>query len=386
MNRSGYRTRWLGVIAAGLLSLAVGHVGNGAPVVAKPQATPSAPSSSAPSKQMPGFIRDWYGFSKLPYDGAGQTVAIVGTGDYLAAGSDLAVFINSYGTGSMHGLAGNDPCTVTAGPHPCFERVKAPAVSTQYPDLYWSGGTHYHIEAASDVQWAHVVAPGADILFVDAATPTPDDVMGAIDVAVAQGSSVVSISLGWEQTADDAARETHFTNHPGVVFVAASGDNDYGGNQLYPAASPNVLAVGGTTLKMVGTKWAESAWGRFTDTTNHTGPIGSTGGLSRFDAIPAYQQGFHTGTNRGVPDVAYAADWVGFPTYVLGQYYTLGGTSVGAPQWAALVALANQARSGSGQPPLTGVAPFYEAAQTETYTGNYRDIVDGMGACMNQSC
>ncbi|HYG57649.1 MAG TPA: S8 family serine peptidase, partial [Symbiobacteriaceae bacterium] len=210
----------------------------------------TAAAVTAPSRHMPGFIRNWYGVSQLSYTGSGQTVAIIGAGDYENAAADLETHIQAYGLASMNGLPGTDPCTIAEGPYPCFERAKAPASGVDPAPLYWSGGTAYHLEAASDIQWAHVIAPGANILFVDAATPQPDDMLTAVDTAVEAGASVVSMSFGWVQTEADLAREAHFAGKPGVVFVAASGDRFYDGKLLYPAASPHVLSVGGTTLKM----------------------------------------------------------------------------------------------------------------------------------------
>lgn len=357
-------------------------------VLAGLPAAQMAEAASAPSTHMPRFIRNWYGISGLPYTGSGQVIGIIGAGDYTKAAEDLAVHIAAYGQPTMYGLPGTAPCTVAAGPHPCFERVKAPPSGVAPAPLYWSGGTAYHLEAASNIQWAHVIAPGADILFVDAATPQPDDLLTAADVAVATGASVVSMSFGWDHSTADLARDEHFAGKAGVVFVAASGDRYYNGILRYPAASPHVLAVGGTTLKMDSrtAKWSETAWGRYVDTVRQTGAIGSTGGYSRLDTIPSYQAGFHAGEQRGVPDVAWAVDWIGYPIYALGQYTSVGATSLGAPLWAGLIALANQARAEAGRPALAGVSPFYAAAEPSVYAANYKDITAGYGACMNSAC
>ena len=88
----------------------------------------------------------------------------------------------------------------------------------------------------------------------------------------------------------------HIFNVSGVTFTAASGDN--GSGVLWPAACPNVLAVGGTTLKLTaqGTVISEVAW------------KGSGGGASAFEKRPAYQNGWNTKTGRGTPDVSYNAD------------------------------------------------------------------------------
>lgn len=114
---------------------------------------------------------------------------------------------------------------------------------------------------------------------------------------------------------------------PGVVYTASSGDS--GAPISWPASSPNVLAVGGTTLNVNGTTYVgESGWG------------GSGGGPSAYYAQPAYQAGVVTQTSqRANPDVAYDADpATGFSVYDTVPYNgsvpgwaSVGGTSAGAP-------------------------------------------------------
>src|SRR5205085_11092866 len=126
----------------------------------------------------------------------------------------------------------------------------------------------------------------------------------------------------------------------GVTFVAASGDS--GSSSLsYPSASPNVLAVGGTqlTTDTAGGYQGETGWG------------GSGGGASAVEAQPSYQNGVVTqnGTSRAVPDVAYNGSrnsaYAVYDTSGYGGWITVYGTSAGAPQWAALVAIADQGRA-----------------------------------------
>src|SRR5262249_38291167 len=138
--------------------------------------------------------------------------------------------------------------------------------------------------------------------------------------------------------------------HQGVTFIASSGD--YGAPVSYPAISPNVLAVGGTTLNLSGNTWS-----------SETGWSGSGGGLSSVETQPAYQKGIVTQstTQRTSPDVAYDANPnTGFPVYnsysnsASAPWAQFGGTSAGAPQWSALLAIADQGRALNGLGTLDG--------------------------------
>src|SRR5262249_20752718 len=137
----------------------------------------------------------------------------------------------------------------------------------------------------------------------------------------------------------------------GVTFVASSGDQ--GAPPSYPAISRNVLAVGGTTLQGDGS-------GNFL---GGSGWSGSGGGVSRRSPPPtARVRGGPQGrSHRTSPDVAYDADpSTGFSVYdsfnngAATPWSQFGGTSAGAPQWAALVAIANQGRVLAGLTPLDG--------------------------------
>ncbi len=152
------------------------------------------------------------------------------------------------------------------------------------------------------------------------------------------------------ENSSDASFQTP-AGHGGVTFVASSGDS--GAPPSYPAVSPNVLAVGGTTLNLdsSGNILSESGWS------------GSGGGLSALEPQPTYQKGVVTqsSTARANPDVAYDADPnTGFPVYDSYTYGTsapweqVGGTSDAAPQWAGLIAVADQGRALAGLGSLDG--------------------------------
>ncbi len=168
--------------------------------------------------------------------------------------------------------------------------------------------------------------------------------------------SVVSMSWGDSEQSGELSDDSAFTsrNGQGIAFVAAIGDSP-GANVHYPAVSPNVLAVGGTSLSTNSTNnyGSESAW-------NNGGIV--AGGVSPIEPEPGYQSRstnngnftFPGGSFRSVPDVAYDADYLpgtsGFWTVNTQQFgnttpYLDGGTSYGASQWAALIAIADQGRA-----------------------------------------
>jgi len=313
---------------------------------------------SAPTGLTPAQVRHFYGFDQIANKGAGQTIAIVDAFDDPNIESDLAVFSAQFGLPS---------CTTANG---CFRKIYA-AGSKPRADAGWS------LEISLDVEWAHAIAPAAKIVLVEAATNSFANLIQAVDVAVASGASAVSMSFGGNEFASQTTYDAHF-NVPGVTFTASSGDS--GSGVEYPAASPYVLAVGGTTIQTadaLGTYSSETAWS------------GSGGGQSAIESEPLYQSSFGIASNnkRGVPDVAYDGDPnTGFSVYDSVRYqgqagwFQIGGTSAGAPQWAALIAIANSMRVGLGKGAIYG-APFalYNAS---AYGANFHEISSGSnGSC-----
>jgi len=270
--------------------------------------------------------------------------------------SDLAVFNSTFGLPS---------CTTLNG---CFRKVYANGIRPR-PNAGWA------LEIALDVEWAHAIAPAAKIVLVEAPSNSFSDLLNAVDIAVFQGASVVSMSWGGSEFSSESSYDFHFTAG-GVTFTASAGDSGNGGE--YPAASPYVISVGGTTLQVdTAGKYIETAWS------------GSGGGISSYETQPLYQATYGMPNNpnskRGIPDVAYDGDPnSGFPVYdsvkSQGQsgWFQVGGTSAGAPQWAALFAIANSLRAGAGKSPLS-------SAHTSLYAASgadYNDITGGTnGSC-----
>ena len=218
-------------------------------------------------------------------------------------------------------------------------------------DSSWS------LEACLDVEWAHAIAPNATILLVEAVAATNTALLSAVDYATRQpGVVAVSMSWGGEEFSGEInySYESHFSK-PGITFFASSGDD--GSTVMWPAASANVVSVGGTTLNLNpdGTVISETAWRN------------SSGGLSSYIAMPGYQANYGlTFYNRAVPDVSYNGNpSTGVPVYN-GTWWKLGGTSAGAPQWAAIHALGLSATNNN----------LYNRAKT-TYSSYFRDITQG---------
>jgi hypothetical protein len=216
-------------------------------------------------------------------------------------------------------------------------------------------------EESLDVEWAHAIAPGARIIVVEAAPGYTNDqaiqsLMTAVQTAdQTPGVTVVSMSWGFNEFPGETQYDSYF-NTPGITYVAASGDT---ANVDYPAASPYVLSVGGTTLNISGSGGygSESSW------------YDSGGGYSLYEAEPAYQMSLQSTGQRSTPDVAFdgdpntgvqvyftppAGNGFGRATQSQGSWNTFGGTSLGAPAWAGIIAIADQGRLQTGLPSLSG--------------------------------
>ena len=242
------------------------------------------------------------------------------------------------------------------------------ATSLPGTDPNGPGTDNWEVEETLDVEWAHAIAPGAQIILVEANSPSLPDLMAGVATAAGQpGVSVVSMSWGFAEgqavfAGDEATYDSVFTT-PGVSFLASTGD--YGAAlPEYPAFSPKVLSVGGTSLTLnadssynneTGFGYESSALGTF---------IGSGGGISLYEPEPAYQEGVQSTGSRTIPDVSLVADpstgaWVADPYNVSGSnpFEVVGGTSLSAPAWAGLVTLANEGRAAAGEPAFDSASP-----------------------------
>ncbi|MGA2704923.1 MAG: S53 family peptidase, partial [Isosphaeraceae bacterium] len=314
----------------------------------------------------PAQIRAAYGINNLSLDGTGQTIAIV------AAYDDPSIYLALDAFDSQFGLTPTGPTLYQQyGASSSFLRVlNQNGQSTSLPatDPSGAGTDNWEVEEALDVEWAHAIAPGAQIVLVEANGQSLSDLMAGVATAASQpGVSVVSMSWGFPEgqavfASDEAAYDGVF-NVPGVTFVASTGD--YGAaDPEYPAYSPNVVAVGGTslTLNADGSYHSEAGWGYYSDSVGAL--IGSGGGISLYEPEPAYQEKVQTTGGRTTPDVSLVADpatgaWIADPYNLpaTNPFEIVGGTSLSAPCWAGLVALANQGRAAAGEPTLNSSSP-----------------------------
>jgi subtilase family serine protease len=203
-----------------------------------------------------------------------------------------------------------------------------------------------------------------------------------VDVAVSKGAKVVSMSFGGADFSSETSLDYHF-NVQGVSFVASAGDSGSGVN--YPAASPYIVAVGGTTAygDSNANYQSETAWS------------GSGGGISAYEAEPTWQSNVGIASNgkRAVPDVAYDADPnTGFSVYDSFSYngqtgwFNVGGTSAGSPQWAGLLAIANSMRVAQGKATLNLSGANLYSAASSAYSWNYHDVTSGTNGTCGAIC
>jgi subtilase family serine protease len=329
----------------------------------------------------PAQIVHAYGIDNISFDngalkgnGSGQTIAIVDAYYDPTIQQDIATFSSTFGLPQLDGLNGDGKFTQ-------LDLSKG----TLSPS-----GDDWTIETALDVEWAHAVAPKANILLVeaandsqDASTGEPTALLNAVQTAAAtSGVSTVSMSWGIGEVPGETSWDSYFSK-PGVTFVAASGDS--GAGTIWPAVSPNVVSVGGTTLTLTSSNTIsrETGWGNG-NLSYYYG--GSGGGFSEYEPLPSYQRGITTVDNgwkltsfgvRLNPDVAYVAN-PNTGLYVLdgadGGWYQVGGTSAGAPQWAALVAIADQGRALSG---LSSLSSSQTLTALYANPSDFHDITSG---------
>ncbi len=340
-------------------------------------------ASTAPVGMRPAAVRHAYGFDQVSFgsvtgDGSGQTIAIVDAYNAPNIVADLHTFDTQFG------LA--DP--------PSFTRIGETGSSTLPRNDPSGPGYSWALETSLDVEWAHAMAPKANILLVLANSASDSDLFTAINTARRYaGVSAISMSWGGGEYSGQSYYDQFFTTpsgHNGVTFLASSGDSgSYDASATstraveYPASSPNVVAVGGTRLNVDSTSTyvSESAWGNGTSSGMYGG---AGGGLSTVVSQPSYQRGVVTqsSTARAVPDVAFDADPASGVSVVdsydspNAPWIQVGGTSLAAPMWAGLIAVANQGRVLNGLGTLDGAT----GALPKIYTlpsSDFHDVTTG---------
>jgi subtilase family serine protease len=315
-----------------------------------------------PAGFSPGQISQAYGFNQIRFnngtvvgDGRGQTIAIVDAYNQPNIVGDLQSFDATFGLSNLPSLT---VVNQNGG-------AALPAA-----DAAWG------LEESLDVEWAHSMAPEANILLVESNSSSWSDLLAAMNYARTQPNvSVVSMSWGGGEFSGEAYYDSYFTTpagHQGVTFVASTGDSGSTGAPESPSISPNILAVGGTNLYLdANNNWSsETAWS------------GSGGGISAYESQPSYQKGVvtQTSTKRAVPDVAYdgssSTPFAVYDTSSYGGWVQVYGTSAGAPQWGALIAIADQGRALSGQGSLDGATQTLPALYALPSSA-FHDITSG---------
>ncbi|MBI4514492.1 MAG: S8/S53 family peptidase [Deltaproteobacteria bacterium] len=235
-------------------------------------------------------------------------------------------------------------------------------------------------ETTLDVEWAGAMAPGARLLVYAGADSAVSTFTLVYDRIVSDNrAAVVTVSWGLCEKYMPAAYldQTHAIFQraaaQGITIAAASGDHgafECGSSTPevnYPASDPLVTAIGGTTLEVSpdGRRLSERAW------------TGSGGGVSRVWQRPSWQM--NSAAWRQSADVAFNADpGTGYYVHNNGTWWQYGGTSLGAPIWAALLALTNQYRSQLGQGELGVAAPALCEVGTQPAAGGALiDVTEG---------
>jgi subtilase family serine protease len=307
----------------------------------------SAPRLVAPGGYGPSSIRAAYDLASTGGSGAH---AVVIAYHYPNARRDFNVFSTQYGLPTEPST--NQASVSNAKFQVVYQGTKEPSVN-----VGWNQ------EAALDIEWSHAMAPNAKIYLVEANSNSFSDLNAAIKKAAAlPGVRSVSMSFGANEFSSETSLEATFSQ-PNVVFFASTGD--VGGQRSWPALSPKVVAVGGTSLVGSGSTWSESVWS------------GSGGGVSAYFPRPVYQNVVQTvvGTKRGGPDISAVADPnTGCAVYApvsatSSAWMVFGGTSLSCPIVAGIYNLSGQA-SASSSAELTRI--YARLGST-----SFRDVITG---------
>lgn len=324
----------------------------------------------------PSAIRTAYNFPSS-LDGAGQTIVIVDAFGSPTIQQDLKTFDADFGI--------PDPPSFTVL---CPQGCSNSSFNNQFHDVSgWS------VETSLDVEYAHAMAPGANLVLVVAATSSGNAINAAETVAIQMfPGAVFSQSFGIPEYLVHGNNAQIMQAHQNylaataahITLVASTGDfgatNGNPANVVnagFPASDPLTLSVGGTQgnpywtgLLIGGVYGGEEVW-------NEPAFDAAGGGApSAFFGVPSYQNGLSL-QSRTIPDVAYNAAINGGVLVLdsaLGGFFRVGGTSAGSPQWAAIIALANQAAGHS----LGFVnSAVYKVAESSAYSTDFHDILTG---------
>jgi len=352
----------------------------------------------------PSGLQSVYGANSIPSGngGKGRTIAIVDAYHYGNVASDLATFNTAMGLPQLDGV-GSDPTLTIVG---CTTATSLTAPSygvTCSTTLNTGTNSGWELEEMLDLEYAHAMAPYANILMVEAIDSGTLDLLGGVYYGESN-ADIVSDSWGGAEF----SLETSITDGTfgyGIPVLFSSGDNGDevqvggGGDSFvvgvqYPCSSPWVTCVGGTTLLPAGSplrRSTETAW------SGKGSSGGSGGGCSIYETLPYYQSisslGGMSGTPglptvctaeggpwRAVPDIAAVGNpATGVMEYDSGNggYFQVGGTSLATPVTAGLFAQIIAARHTFGQATIPSFNPPMYAGAVRNYPYFFFDIVSG---------
>lgn len=297
-----------------------------------------------------------------------QTIAIVDAYDDPTIRGDLTRYDEVYGIPNLPTCSS----TITKS---CFMKVNQNGAASPLP----SKNSGWALEISLDVETAHQICQNCKVVLVEASSSSDANLDAAEQTAVKLGASEISNSWGSSGEYSGELSENAFFNHKGIAIVVSSGDEGYG-RFGFPAASPDVIAAGGTTLTLGpgNTYGSEKTWS------------GSGSGCSLFFSPQSWQplaSGWSAtgcGTSRGIADVAADADPnTGAAVFDTTKYdghsgwFQVGGTSLASPLIAGVYALAGNASSVS-----------YPASIAYAHPSALHDVTTGpaTGKCTTTAC
>ena len=293
-----------------------------------------------------------------------KTVAIVDAYSDPNVAPDLAVYRSQEGLPVLCSvqIIGGTTTTNTSGS--CGGSLTVVGASSP-------GNTGWGEEISLDVDMVSAACPNCNIVLEEAASSTFANLGAAVNDAVSRGAVAVSNSYGGSEGSTESTLD-HYYTHSGVAVTVSSGDNGYGVE--YPAASPDVIAVGGTHLTFSSTgSPTETVWS------------GAGSGCSKYESAQTWQPLTSLCSNRTVADVAADADpYTGvavYDSYGESGWLVFGGTSVASPIVASIAALAGISMAGPlyGDTNLAQVVSGSNSRRCSTYLCNAADSLPSTG-------
>lgn len=330
----------------------------------------ASPGQQTPSEYFPNNIANAYNFTyPLTHGitGKGSTIALIdGYGD-PSIKYDVRAFDNVTGLPPVN-------------------------LSIVYPNNVRPTAYNYSwaIETATDVEWAHAMAPGANIVLVVAKDANVSSLDSAVSYVISHKlANIMSLSWGIPENQLGLNGVNTFSGvykeaaQNDITILAATGDfGAYDQQKVptvnFPSSNPYVLAVGGTSLFVYNNQYTQKAWGGILDGSSY----GGGGGYSKYYSAPWWQRAPNFGSaSRGTPDVSMDANKdTGMFVVSQAKDFKIGGTSIGTPIWADVVSLMNQV---SGHP-LGFVSPLlYQISNTPAYAKSFFDITSGNNGYYN---